>query len=59
VGVADEFGKQLFAELDYRQEARNAKRFKDLYGSIPGIYVSSSSSRRRRRTIALGLSLTV
>ena len=37
--MADEFGKQLFAELDYRQEARNCQRFKSLYGKIEGIYV--------------------
>jgi predicted unusual protein kinase regulating ubiquinone biosynthesis (AarF/ABC1/UbiB family) len=30
---------QLFGELDYVQEGRNAVRFKELYGNIPGIYV--------------------
>ncbi|CAM9926003.1 unnamed protein product [Ascophyllum nodosum] len=39
VGVADEFGRQLFNELDYVQEAYNCVRFKELYGKIPGIYV--------------------
>lgn len=39
VGVADEFGKQLFNELDYVKEAYNCIRFKELYGDIPGIYV--------------------
>ncbi|CAM9644715.1 unnamed protein product, partial [Heterosigma akashiwo] len=39
VGVADEFGKQLFGELNYEQEARNCRRFKELYGRIEGIYV--------------------
>ncbi|CAM9603628.1 unnamed protein product, partial [Hapterophycus canaliculatus] len=39
VGVADEFGRQLFNELDYVQEAYNCIRFKELYGSIPGIFV--------------------
>ncbi|CAM9507589.1 unnamed protein product [Ectocarpus fasciculatus] len=39
VGVADEFGRQLFNELDYVKEAYNCIRFKELYGSIPGIYV--------------------
>ncbi|KAG5188491.1 ABC1 family protein [Tribonema minus] len=39
VGIADEFGAQLFGELDYVQEGRNAVRFKELYGNIPGIYV--------------------
>jgi ABC1 atypical kinase-like domain len=41
VGVADEFGSQLFQELDYIAEGQNAVRFKELYGSIPGIYVPS------------------
>eukprot|EP01038_Epipyxis_sp_PR26KG_P010580 gene10580-14211_t len=39
VGIADEFGKQLYNELNYRQEAKNCERFKDLYGDIPGIRV--------------------
>jgi len=39
VGIADEFGKQLFGELDYIQEGQNCKRFKELYGNIEGIYV--------------------
>lgn len=30
VGVADEFGRQLFNELDYVKEAYNCKRFKVL-----------------------------
>ena len=32
---------QLFGELDYVQEGRNAVKFKELYGDIPGIYVPS------------------
>ncbi|CAM9610565.1 unnamed protein product, partial [Discosporangium mesarthrocarpum] len=39
VGVADEFGRQLFNELDYVKEAYNCIRFKELYGGIPGIYI--------------------
>jgi predicted unusual protein kinase regulating ubiquinone biosynthesis (AarF/ABC1/UbiB family) len=39
VGIVDEFGKQLFYELNYVQEAKNCNRFKSLYGDIPGIYV--------------------
>jgi len=33
-GIADRFGEQLFDELDYNQEARNAQRFRELYGDI-------------------------
>jgi hypothetical protein len=39
VGIVDEFGAQLYNELNYRQEAKNCQRFKDLYGDIPGVYV--------------------
>ena len=38
VGIADEFGMQLYNELNYNQEALNCLRFRELYGSIPGIY---------------------
>jgi len=50
VGVVDEFGKQLYQELNYVQEGQNGKRFKELYGMIPDIYVPgvyfSLTSRR-------------
>lgn len=39
VGIADQFGSQLFSELNYTQEAENCNLFKELYGKIPGIYV--------------------
>lgn len=39
VAIADEFGAQLYNELNYIQEAQNCIRFKELYGSISGIYV--------------------
>eukprot|EP00981_Chlorochromonas_danica_P000920 scaffold222_cov176-Ochromonas_danica.AAC.7 len=39
VGVADEFGSQLYDELNYRKEASNCLKFKQYYGSIPRIYV--------------------
>ena len=39
VGIVDVFGSQLFKELDYEQEARNCLRFKEMYGTIPNIYV--------------------
>lgn len=41
VAIADEFGRQLWQELNYTQEARNCARFKELYGEIDGIYVPS------------------
>ena len=39
LGIANEFGVQLFGELNYTQEALNCIRFKELYGKIPNIYV--------------------
>ena len=41
VAIADEFGAQLWQELNYTQEGQNCARFKSLYGNIPGIYVPS------------------
>ena len=32
LGIADQFGMQLFGELDYEREADNCLRFRDLYG---------------------------
>ena len=42
VGIADQFGSQLYEELNYIQECNNCNRFKEYYGSIPGIYVPSA-----------------
>jgi len=41
VAIADEFGAQLWAELNYTQEACNCMKFKELYGGVPGVYVPS------------------
>ena len=41
VAIADEFGSQLWQELNYTQEAANCAKFKDLYGEIPGIFCPS------------------
>ena len=35
--IVDELAYQLFQELDYRQEAKNAARFSALYGHIDDI----------------------
>lgn len=40
VGIVDEFGTRLWEEMDYRREAGNAMRFKNLYvGQVEGVYV--------------------
>ena len=43
--IADEFGAQLFEELDYETEAANCRRFGQLYGGVPGILVPSVDER--------------
>lgn len=37
--LIDEWAASLFKELDYRQEAENGIRFKELYGHLDGVYV--------------------
>ena len=39
VGIMDEFAERIFEEMDYSQEAANAKRFEQLYGHLKDIYV--------------------
>lgn len=37
--LIDEWAASLFKELDYRQEAENGIKFKELYGHLDGVYV--------------------
>lgn len=37
--LLDEWALSLFKELDYRVEAENGERFKELFGEMPGVYV--------------------
>eukprot|EP00953_Heterococcus_sp_UTEX-ZZ885_P028730 15314-Heterococcus_DN1.PRE.1 len=39
VSVVDEYASRLFEELDYSTEAKNMKKFKQLYGDLEGIYI--------------------
>lgn len=39
VAITDELAERIFEELNYEQEARNAERFQQLYGSMKEIYV--------------------
>jgi predicted unusual protein kinase regulating ubiquinone biosynthesis (AarF/ABC1/UbiB family) len=41
VGIVDEFGTQLWQEVDYNKEAENAELFRTYYGTgrVPGVYV--------------------
>ncbi|XP_056686628.1 uncharacterized aarF domain-containing protein kinase At1g71810, chloroplastic isoform X2 [Spinacia oleracea] len=37
--VVDEWASSLFREMDYRKEARNGIKFKELYGCLPDVVV--------------------
>ena len=37
--IIDEFGRSLFEEIDYEQEARNAERFAALFADNPAVVV--------------------
>jgi len=37
--IIEEFGKLIYEEIDYLNEARNAQRFGELYGNNPKIYI--------------------
>jgi predicted unusual protein kinase regulating ubiquinone biosynthesis (AarF/ABC1/UbiB family) len=39
VGIGDQFGMQLFGELDYIREANNCQRFRELYGELENVMV--------------------
>ncbi|XP_072993478.1 uncharacterized aarF domain-containing protein kinase At1g71810, chloroplastic isoform X2 [Typha latifolia] len=48
--VIDEWASSLFREMDYRAEARNGLRFRELYGSlkdvlVPEMYIEQTSTR--------------
>lgn len=51
VGIADEFGYQLYGELNYEQEANNCRKFKQLYGKIPDIYVPATYPAFTKRRV--------
>lgn len=39
VAITDELAERIFEEINYRQEGRNADKFKELYGYMEEIYV--------------------
>jgi predicted unusual protein kinase regulating ubiquinone biosynthesis (AarF/ABC1/UbiB family) len=39
VAITDELAERIFEEINYRQEGRNADKFRELYGYIEEIYV--------------------
>ncbi|KAJ1494064.1 ABC1 family-domain-containing protein, partial [Baffinella frigidus] len=49
--VVEEFGKLIYEEIDYLQEARNCQDFAELYGGKPDIYVPMVHWKLCRRKI--------
>ena len=49
--IADEFGTQIYGELNYEQEASNCLKFKGLYGHIPGIFVPGVDLNLTRKRV--------
>ena len=49
--IADQFGMQLFGELDYVREAHNGERFRALYGSWESIRVPASCGSLTRKKV--------
>jgi len=51
LGIADQFGIQLFGELDYEREANNCLRFRDLYGSWDNVMVPDVCTALTRKRV--------
>jgi len=49
--IADQFGMQLFGELDYIREANNCDRFKDFYGHWEGVEVPTAITSLTRSKV--------
>ena len=49
--IADQFGVQLFGELDYVREANNGERFRSLYGEWEDVKVPASCTSLTRRRV--------
>jgi len=39
VSVIDDFGELIYREIDYKAEAANARRFAELYATIPDVFI--------------------
>lgn len=49
--IIEEFGKLIYEEIDYLSEARNAERFLELYGDLPGVDVPRIFWRYTKRRV--------
>lgn len=51
VSIADQFGMQLYGELDYIREADNGERFRYLYGDWDNVFVPESCLPLSRKKV--------
>ncbi len=51
LAVADQFGMQLFGELDYIREANNCDRFRELYGNWNNVEVPAACAALTRKKV--------
>jgi len=51
--IADQFGMQLFGELDYVREADNCERFRELYGSWEDVEVPAACRALTRKRVLI------
>ena len=49
--IADQFGLQLFGELDYVREANNCDRFRELYGDWDNVVVPAACTALTRKRV--------
>lgn len=49
--IADQFGMQLFGELDYIREADNCERFRELYGGWDDVVVPAACRALTRKRV--------
>eukprot|EP00546_Thalassionema_frauenfeldii_P021525 CAMPEP_0178897086 /NCGR_PEP_ID=MMETSP0786-20121207/1546_1 /TAXON_ID=186022 /ORGANISM="Thalassionema frauenfeldii, Strain CCMP 1798" /LENGTH=730 /DNA_ID=CAMNT_0020567587 /DNA_START=193 /DNA_END=2385 /DNA_ORIENTATION=- len=49
--IADQFGMQLFGELDYVREANNCERFRELYGHWSDVLVPQACNPLTRKMV--------
>lgn len=49
--IADQFGMQLFGELDYVREANNCDRFRELYGGWENVEVPAACNALTRQKV--------
>ncbi|XP_010261107.1 PREDICTED: uncharacterized aarF domain-containing protein kinase At1g71810, chloroplastic isoform X2 [Nelumbo nucifera] len=51
--VVDEWASSLFREMDYRKEARNGLKFRQLYGGLKDVFVPQMYAEKTTRRVLL------